>query len=186
MVDPETGVLYTASIKSCGSPFLVPGSEADLQYENPTGTTVMAWASSGISAGPRGIQGLPILKPPYSRITAIDMNTGDHLWFIPNGDTPDNIANHRLLQGIDFPNTGNRTHATALLTKTLLIYAEGRGGRPLLYANDKATGERLGTVEIPAATNTALMTYMHDGKQYILLPVGGRGYSGSLVAMALP
>ena len=145
----------------------------------------MAWAS-GAGAGPRRVQGLPFLKPPYGRITAIDMNTGDHLWFIPNGDTPDNVANNPALQGLDIPNTGNTTHATALLTKTLLVYAEGRGGRSLLYANDKATGERLGTVEIPAPTNTALMTYLHDGKQYIVLPVGGRGYSGSLVAMALP
>ena len=185
VVDPETGILYTASIKSCGSPFLVPGAEADLQYESPIGTTLMDWAS-GAGAGPRRVQGLPFLKPPYGRITAIDMNTGDHLWFIPNGDTPDNVANNPALQGLDIPNTGNTTHATALLTKTLLVYAEGRGGRSLLYANDKATGERLGTVEIPAPTNTALMTYLHDGKQYIVLPVGGRGYSGSLVAMALP
>ena len=145
----------------------------------------MDWAS-GTGAGPRRVQGLPIFKPPYGRITAIDMNSGDHLWWIPNGDTPDNVKNHRLLQGMDIPNTGNRSHATALLTKTLLIYAEGRAGRLLLYANDKATGERLGTVEIPAPTNTALMTYLHDGKQYIVLPVGGRGYSGSLVALALP
>ncbi|MAG70947.1 MAG: PQQ-binding-like beta-propeller repeat protein [Vicinamibacterales bacterium] len=185
VTDPETGILYTASIKACGAPFLVPGAEADLQYDNPTGTTLMEWAS-GAGAGPRAIQGLPLLKPPYSRITAIDMNSGDHLWWIPNGDTPNNIQNHRLLEGIDIPNTGNRTHATALLTKSLLIYAEGRGGRPLLYANDKATGERLGTVELPAPTNTALMTYMHEGRQYIILPVGGRGYSGSLIALALP
>ncbi len=185
VADPETGILYTASIKSCGAPFLVPGAEMDPSYDNPTGTTLMAWVN-GPGFGPRGVQGLPLFKPPYSRITAIDMNSGEHLWWIPNGDTPDNVKNNRALAGIEIPNTGSRTHATALLTKSLLIYAEGRGGRPLLYATDKATGERLGTVEIPASTNTALMTYMHEGKQYIVLPVGGRGYSGSLVALALP
>ena len=185
VTDPETGILYTASIRSCGARFLIPGAEADATYENPIGTTLMDWAS-GTGAGAPRVQGLPIWKPPYGRITAIDMNNGDHLWWIPNGDTPDNVKNHPVLQAMDIPNTGNRSHATALLTKTLLIYAEGRGGRSLLYANDKATGERLGTVEIPAPTNTAIMTYLHDGKQYIVLPLGGRGYSGSLVALALP
>ena len=185
-VDPETGILYVASSKSCGSPLLVPGAEMDGDDPNPIGRTVMAWVSGPRGGGPRRVQGLPLYKPPYSRITAIDLNTGEHRWWIPNGDTPDSVANHPALQGLDIPNTGAGSHATKLVTKTLLMYAEGRGGRPLFYATDKETGERRGAVEIPAPTNTAPMTYMHEGKQYIVLSVGGRGYSGSHVALALP
>jgi quinoprotein glucose dehydrogenase len=132
------------------------------------------------------MEGLPIFKPPYGRITAIDMNTGEHLWWIPNGDTPDRIRDHPLLEGIDdLPNTGFQGNATALVTKSLLMFAEGRGGRSIWYAVDKVTGERLGAVEIPAPTSTAPMTYMHDGVQYIVLPIAGNGIPGSLVALRL-
>ena len=184
-VDPETGILYVASIKSCGSPFLVPGAEMDANDPNPIGRTIMEWVS-GPGRGGRRVQGLPLYKPPYGRITAIDLNTGEHLWWIPNGDTPEHVQNHPALQGLDIPNTGVGTHATKLVTKTLLMYAEGRGGLPRFHAVDKQTGERLGTVEIPAPSNTAPMTYMHDDKQYIVVAVGGRGFPGSLVALTLP
>ena len=184
-VDPETGILYVASTKTCGAPFLAPGAEMDARDPNPTGLTVMEWAS-GPGRGPRGPQGLPILKPPYGRITAIDLNTGEQLWWIPNGDTPDQVKNHPALQGMEIPNTGQRAHATVLLTKTLLMYGEGRGAQARFHAVDKETGARVGTVDLPAPSNTAPMTYMHDGKQYIIQAVGGRGYTGSLVALALP
>ena len=185
VVDPETNILYVASTKGCSAPVLIPGPEADAVDPNPIGKTVMKWVTTSPGGTPR-VQGLPIYKPPYGRITAIDLNTGEHLWWIPNGDTPDNIKNHRALQGIDIGNTGSGSHATKVVTKTLLMYAEGRGGAPLLYAVDKRTGKRIGTVEIPAPTNTAPMTFMHQGKQYVVLPVGGGGYSGSLVALSLP
>ena len=184
-VDPETGILYVASTKTCGAPFLAPGAEMDARDPNPTGLTVMEWAS-GPGRGPRGPEGLPILKPPYGRITAIDLNTGEQLWWIPNGDTPDQVKNHPALQGMEIPNTGQRAHATVLLTKTLLMYGEGRGAQARFHAVDKETGARVGTVDLPAPSNTAPMTYMHDGKQYIIQAVGGRGYTGSLVALALP
>lgn len=184
-VDPETGVLYVESVNSCSSPHLVPGSEVDGADPNPIGKTVMTLVSMTGGGGPR-IEGLPIVKPPYGRITAIDLNTGDTLWWIPNGFTPQRFLDHPLLQGVDLPNTGQPTHATTLLSKTLLMYGEGRGGRPLFHAVDKRTGDHVATVPLPAPSNTAPMSYLHEGRQYIVIPIGTRGYPGSLIALALP
>ena len=97
----------------------------------------MEWVS-GPGRGPRGPEGLPILKPPYGRMTAIDLNTGEQLWWIPNGDTPDQVKNHPALQGMEIPNTGQRAHATVLLTKTLLMYGEGRGAQARFHAVDRS------------------------------------------------
>ena len=144
--------------------------------------------SRGGGGGFASIQGLPIFKPPYGRITAIDMNTGEHLWWIPNGDTPQRITNHPLLEGVDIPNTGFQGNATALVTRSLLMFAEGRGGQAVWFGVNKATGERIGSVEIPAPMSTAPMTYMHEGMQYIVLPVAApaAGILPSLVAFRLP
>ena len=177
-VDPETGILYVASIKACSAPRLIPGTDVDPDSN-------VDWVSVG-PGGVRGPDGLPITKPPYGRITAIDLNTGEHLWWIPNGDTPESIKNHPRLQGVDLPNTGARSHATKLITRSLLMYGEGRGAAPIFRAVDKQTGEELGQVELPAPTLTAPMTYMHEGRQYIVMAVGGSGMAGSLVALALP
>jgi len=177
VVDPETGILYVASVKGCSAPRLVPGTDVD---ENSN----VDWVSVGPGGVP-GPDGLPLWKPPYGRITAIDLNTGEHLWWIPNGDTPDRIKDHPALEGVDIGNTGARSHATKLVTKTLLMYGEGRGAAPLFRAIDKMTGEEVGQVELPASTLTAPMTFMHEGKQYLLMAVGGRGLAGSLVALAL-
>ncbi|HEX9632111.1 MAG TPA: PQQ-binding-like beta-propeller repeat protein [Gemmatimonadales bacterium] len=176
-VDPETGILYVASTKGCSAPRLVPGTSVD-------SASNVQWVSVG-PGGLGGVEGLPILKPPYGRITAIDLNTGDHLWWIPNGDTPDDVTNHPALQGVTVPRTGARAHATALVTKTLLVYGEGRGGRPLLHAVDKATGTEIATVSLPGATTTAPMTFLHEGAQYILSAIGGSP-GGALVALRLP
>ncbi|MEX2584162.1 MAG: pyrroloquinoline quinone-dependent dehydrogenase [Gemmatimonadota bacterium] len=186
VMDPETGVMYVQSRKVCTGGVLGPGSVRDdgSPGSNP-GATVVDFATSG-GGGFGSIDGLPIFKPPYGRITAIDMNTGEHLWWIPNGETPDRIREHPLLEGIEIPNTGYQGDATVLVTQSLLMWAEGRGGRAVWYAADKATGERIGSVEIPAPTSTAPMTYLHEGKQYIVLPVAGNGLPGSLVALALP
>ena len=178
VVDPETGVLYVASTKGCSAPRLVPGTDVDPDSN-------VDWVSVG-PGGVRGPEGLPIFKPPYGTITAIDLNTGDHLWRIPNGTTPESVRNHARLQGVDVGNTGARSHATKLVTKTLLMYGEGRGAAPVFRAVDKATGRELGAVELPASTLTAPMTYMHDGVQYVVMAVGGRGMAGSLVALRLP
>ncbi len=177
-MDPETGILYVASQKGCSAPRLRPGTELD-----PESNVEFATRGPG---GVRGPDGLPLYRPPYGRITAIDLNTGEHLWWIPNGETPTEIVEHESLRGVELPNTGQSAHATKLVTRTLLMYGEGRGAEPRFHAVDKATGEEIGVVELPAPTMTAPMTYLHDGRQYIVMAIGGSGHPGSLVALALP
>lgn len=175
-VDPETGTIYIATVRGYSIYAMVPG---EVQGSN-------AGYVSKSGAGAR-VQGLPILKPPWTSIVAIDLNTGEHAWRIPNGDTPESVKNHPALQGVDIPQTGNTSsHATVLTTKSLLIYGEGRGAAPLLHAVDKKTGEEIARIELPAPTNTAPMTFMHEGKQYIILSVAGRGFPAEHVALALP
>jgi len=192
VADPESGIMYVAHVKACNGRVLIPGEEADNptepneRFTERTGTTVARWVDGGGGGFTGNIEGIPIVKPPYGRITAIDMNTGEHLWWIPNGDTPDRIRNHPLLQGVELPNTGQPSHATAMVTKSLLMYGEGRAGLPRFHAVDKRTGERLGTVDLPGTTDTAPMTFMHEGRQYIVAAVSGRDLPGSLVALRLP
>jgi glucose dehydrogenase len=186
VLDPETGILYVQSRKACSGGVLMDASERDDGTPGGRPGATVADFASAPGGGFASMDGLPIFKPPYGRITAIDMNTGEHLWWIPNGDTPDHIANHPLLEGIDIPNTGHQGNATALVTGSLLMYAEGRGGRPIWHAVDKASGQRLASIDIPAPVSTAPMTYMHEGVQYIVLPVAGDGMPGSLVALRLP
>ncbi len=185
--DPETGILYVTSLSGCTTRTVVPGEEADKRYETEdggtmtTGVTVADFAVGVGGGGPRGPQGLPLYKPPYSRITAIDLNTGEHLWMIPVGETPDRIRNHPALEGIDVGNTGTGAHAPMTVTKTLLIYAsQSSDGTPHLFAVDKATGEQVGKVEAPANSRYGMMTYVHEGVQYVVLQTGSR-----LTAMAL-
>jgi glucose dehydrogenase len=183
VADPESGVLYVTTERSCRAENLVPGSKMD-EPDDPktTGKTLSQWvvANRGDLRGP---QGLPIWKPPYSRIQAIDMSTGEHIWEIPNGDTPDRIKNHPALRGLNLPNTGQMGHAVMMTTKTLLLTAPG--SVPLLYAVDKKTGQRLGTVKIPAPSQYGMMGYLHEGQQYIVLQVGSPTHPGSLVALRL-
>ncbi len=178
VVDPESGVLYVASTRGCSAPRLVPGVDVDPDSN-------VEWVSVG-PGGVRGPRGLPIFKPPYGTITAIDLNTGDHIWQIPNGDTPESVRSHPALQGVDIGNTGSRAHATKLVTSTVLMYGEGRGAAPVFRAVDKRTGKELGSVELPGSTLTAPMTYMHEGVQYVAMAVAVRGSAGVLVALRLP
>ncbi len=177
-IDPVSGILYVASTKACSAPRLVPGTSID-------SLSNVEWVSVG-PGGVGGVDGLPLLKPPYGRITAIDLNTGEHLWWIPNGDTPESIKNNPRLAGVELPRTGAGAHATAMVTSTLLIYGEGRGGRPLLHAVDKRTGAELATVELPGQTMTAPMTFFHEGSQYIVSAIGGASSGPALVALRLP
>ena len=175
-VDPETGMLYVATERGHSVIALVPGSERGSNA---------GYVSTG-PGGVRGPQGLELFKPPYGSIVAIDLTRGDKAWHIPNGDTPEDVKNHPALQGVDLPRTGKRSHANILTTKSLLFYAEGRGGAPILHAVDKKTGQELGELALPAPGNTAPMTYLHNGRQYIIVSVGGAGRAGEFVALALP
>ena len=182
-LDPETGALYVATERGHEVLSLIPGDQRAKVIGG--GNSNMNYISRG-AAGIRGPQGLPLLKPPYGSIVAIDLNTGEHLWRVPNGDTPASVKNHPALKGVTLPVTGKQTHATILVTRSLLFYGEGRGAEPYLHALDKKTGREVARVQIPATTNTAPMTYMHQGRQYIVLSVAGPGHPAELVALALP
>ena len=181
VADPTTGILYVTSRKHCSTRIIAPGPERDAILDAPTGTTIADYAVlSGF--GVRGPDGLNMFKPPYSRITAIDMNTGDHLWWIPVGETPQSVLDHPDLQDMDIPNTGYGLRvAQMVVTPNLLIYAGNvSDGTPTLFAVDKATGETLAQVEAPADSSYGMMTYVHNDRQYIMLQTGP-----VLTAMAL-
>ena len=180
-VDPETGIVYVTSQKGCSARLLVPGHERDAMEEMPTGTTINDFAVGGGARVGR-VRGLPMYKPPYSKITAIDMNTGEHLWWIPVGDTPNNVLNSPALEGVDIPNTGSGRQAAQIVTPTMLLYTgNASDGTPHLYAVDKATGERLGQVELPGNPRYGMMTFMHEGRQRIVIQA-----PNMLMAMSLP
>jgi quinoprotein glucose dehydrogenase len=128
--------------------------------------------------------GLPLVKPPYGRITAIDLNSGEHRWMAVNGDTPDDIKSNPALAGLTIPPTGKASRAVLLATKTLLFAGEGYGGAPMLRAYDKATGAVVAELPLPGAASSKPMTYMLNDKQYIVLAVG-RDTPAELVAFAL-
>jgi len=138
------------------------------------------------------VQGLPLIKPPYGRITAIDLNKGDISWQIAHGDTPDNVKNHPALKGIEIPRTGRAGRIGVLVTKNLVIAGEGgfattpNGRGAMLRAYDKATGQELGAVYMPAPQTGSPMTYMLGGKQYITLAISGAGFGSELIAFKLP
>jgi quinoprotein glucose dehydrogenase len=132
------------------------------------------------------VQGLPILKPPYSRIVALDLNKGEFAWTVPLGTTPKAVSEHPALKGMSLPNTGGiNLHATLLVTKTLLIAGEGWGGAHVMRAYDKKTGAILAEVGIPGMMGSMPMTYMLNGKQYIVFTVGTRTEPAEVVALAL-
>ena len=131
-LDPETGILYVPSRTQLQVLALAKNEESDIDLSQGFGVRV-----------PR-IEGLEIVKPPYGRITAIDMNSGDHLWMIANADTPDRIKNHALLEGVDLPRTGVPTRSGIFVTKSLLFQAEGTGAdgaSPIFRAINKETGD---------------------------------------------
>jgi quinoprotein glucose dehydrogenase len=145
-----------------------------------------------IKPGLVSIEGLPIIKPPYGRITAIDLNKGTIVWQVVHGETPDHIKNHPRLKGLNIARTGQSGILGTLTTKTLVIcgdcglFTDEKGVKGArLRAYDKATGEQKGEVFIPIVTTGAPMTYMHDGKQYIVVALGSSN-GASLAAFRLP
>jgi len=172
--DPETGLLYVPSRTATSVLSLVNEPEASsIKY---------------IQGGARTptIDGLPMVKPPYGRITAIDLVSGEHVWQRVNGDTPDEIKNHPLLKGVNLPPTGKPTRSGMVLTKSLLFFGEGPGGSPLLHAVDKATGATVAEIELPASVTGVPITYMHEGRQFIVMAVSDFRNPAKLVALALP
>jgi quinoprotein glucose dehydrogenase len=172
--DPETSVLYVSSSTNPTLLALVEDPEkSNLRY----------------IAGPmrvEGPQGLPLVKPPYGRITAIDLKSGAHLWMQPNGDTPKSIAEHPALAGVALPRTGSPSRAGILVTKTLVLAGEGWGGGDGFYAYDKRTGEILARKALPGTQTGLPITYMHRGRQYIVVSAGDTSRPALLLALALP
>jgi quinoprotein glucose dehydrogenase len=150
---------------------------------------------SGMGAGflsAPTVEGLPINKPPYGVISAINLDRGELVWQVPHGDTPDAVRNHPLLKGLNIPRTGQQTSVGTIVTKGLVIAGEpstSTAGHPrgaLLRAYDKQTGKDAGTVLMDAPQTGSLMTYMWRGKQYIVVPISGANVPGQYVAFALP
>ena len=152
-----------------------------------------AAAAAGGGRGGTTVQGLPLIKPPYGSITAINLDRGDIAWSVPHGDTPDNIRNHPLLRGMNIPRTGRTGTAGQVVTRNLVIVGEkgdvtmpdGRRGA-YLRAYNKATGKDAGAVYMPAPQTGSPMTYMLNGKQYIVVAIGSGDYSAEYRAYRLP
>lgn len=181
--DPDTNMLY---IPSTSHPMKV-GLGKDKRNQEFD----YAMTSKGIVM--EGPFGLPLIKPPYGRITAINMNTGEHVWMMANADTPDEIKNNEHLRGVEIKQrTGRGDRGALLVTKTLLFAGEGAGlyggqtgGGRMFRAHDKATGRILSEFELPAKQTGLPMTYAIDGVQYIVVPIGDTGHPGELVALRL-
>ena len=138
-------------------------------------------------------QGLPLLKPPYGRLTAIDLDRGDIMWQVAHGETPDSVRNHPALKGLTIPRTGQSGAVGALVTKTLVIMGDplattltGRPRGAMLRAYDKTSGKEVGAVYMPAQQSGTPMTYALNGRQFIVVPTSGGNYSGEYLAFALP
>ena len=178
-VDPETGYLYVPSTNG--------HSTIQLTEPEPHEQSTLRYIRRSVSAGPVMPRGLPLWKPPYTRMTAIDMNTGEHAWMVPTGDG-DRIRNHPMLRDLGLPPVGgDASRSGPLPTKTLLIYALTAGGSddgPRLVAYDKATGAEIASIDLPAGALGAPMTYLLDGVQHIALTVGGE--VPGLIAFRLP
>ena len=183
--DPESGYLFVQSATHPSVVSLVHDPEvSSMDYVRGGGLRLRR------GGGP---QGLPLFKPPWGRITAIDLNAGEIAWQAPNGDAPDWVKEHPALAGIEVGRTGRQDRGGVLATKTLLFAGEGGGmyaasgsGGNIFRAHDKATGAVVAEIELPANQTGLPMTYMHEGRQFVVMAVGAPGHPGELVALALP
>lgn len=192
-LDPQTNILYVSSTTNVfalglgGDP-----TRSDMSYfgsvvaRNPNAPT------GGRPQSDTQIQGLPLVKPPWGRITALDLNRGELVWQVPHGETPDAVRTHPALKGLAIPRTGQGQSGT-LVTKTLVIAGEsGSSTTPsgqrgaMLRAYDKATGQEVGAVYMPAPESGAAMTYLLNGRQYLVMAIGGGSHSSELLAFRLP
>ena len=212
VADPSTGMMYASHRRGCSArgfmeptggedvevtDYAVPGDGGATPNSTPTtGTTISAWLP-GSGGGLPTIDGLRLWKPMDNQLTAFQMNTGRRIWSLPVGETPERIRNHPLLAGVDVPNTGGVGWSIQMVTGDLLVQtralsqgeAQYDPDAPLeLHARDKRTGEILASVELPAPGQYGMMTYMHEGKQYIVVQIGSfrTDFPGALVALALP
>ena len=195
-LDPTTGILYQPSAAGCSGRTVQRGAPRDEDTHTctssegdcwTTGTTISDWVAGGAGIGWAGPQGLPMHKPPYNRVTAIDMNTGEHLWWVPIGEASDRMKGHPALQGVDLSGVGGGARAVSMVTGSLLLTTRGSRGPAVLDARNKLTGDLVGSVELPAPGQYGMMTYMHEGHQYILVQVAQGGtFQGALAALRLP
>ena len=212
VADPSTGMMYNSHRRNCFAPgFMRPTNGVDRDnpnYPEPgvggatpnstptTGLTVAAWLAGG-GGGLPTIDGLSVFKRMNNQLTAYQMNSGEKVWSLPIGETPDDIKNHPLLEGIDVPNVCGTGWSIQMVTGDILVQtralsegmAQMEPDAPLtLNARDKMTGEMLGSVELPAPGQYGMMTYSHNDKQYIVVQVGSSrtNYPGALVAYRLP
>jgi len=205
-VDPETGMLYVGSQTGMSTIQLQKDPCSEFRYSSihdscgligalpaPAGYKPSSDRAGGFDnrdAGSR-IGGVSIVKPKeYGGITAYDMNSGDRKWWAPNVGMLPQTSNDPLFAGVTLPPEGGRGQAQIITTKTLVIYGSGRSGGvpgkgPELHAIDKATGKQVGAVKIPAKTTAVPMTFLHNGRQYIVFAIGA-GSNTSLVALTLP
>ena len=219
--DPETHIFY-ANADNSGvqgrSLRTPPAGFSDIKYvmgrnDQPFSSPLGAGAGQAADASPEelkaaaadrarlethgiggqlAVNGLPLVKPPYGVITAINLDRGDIQWQVPAGETPDAVRRNPALKGLDIPNTGQPGSAGVLVTKTLVIVGDNmitsithpRGA--MMRAYNKATGKEVGAIWIPAPQSGCPMTYMWQGKQYIVIAVSGGTYSGEYIAFALP
>jgi quinoprotein glucose dehydrogenase len=206
-LDAETGVLYVSSVTQQDALSLTAADpkRSDMGYVggrsggrgSPAGGMFIEETTAGVRPAPKtnmGPEGLPLVKPPWGRITAIDLNSGDHVWMIPNGHPPDYVKNHPAMKGIDLSNAGRPSRAPLMVTKTLLFGADGNnlfvtpagGGGELFRAIDKKTGKVIHEMALPAMVTGIPMTYMVNDRQFIVVAVGAQGVPASLIALALP
>ncbi|MSO35663.1 MAG: pyrroloquinoline quinone-dependent dehydrogenase [Acidobacteria bacterium] len=180
--DPDTGMLYVPSMTNPFVANLLPGTPKDTNLRFRASTRALL----------PGPQGLPLVKPPYGRITALNLNHGSQAWMTANGDGP---RHHPAIRHLNLPPLGQSVRAAPLVTKTLLFVTEGdqinvrtppNGGGNKIRAFDKATGQVVWEMALAAGSTGTLMTYLHQGKQYLVVAIGGLDHPAEFVALALP
>lgn len=194
--DPETGILYVSSATNPTPIGLVRADPKRSDMDYVTGGGGGEGGGRGARGGPRrniGPRGLPLVKPPWGRITAIDLNSGDHLWMIANGDAPDYVKNDPALRGVDLSKAGKPERAPLMVTKTVLFAGDGSGqfaanpgaGGPIFRVLNKKTGELIHEMELPGHESGIPMTYMVNGRQLVVVAVSAANSPGQLVALAV-